>query len=91
LNGFYAHLQNAQAKYEFALRQYVMTPTDIPIDLFVSQIKVYYQGDPKFLGWKPFALKGIKIHQLPGDHDDMILPPNDKEFAKILQDQLNTL
>jgi len=91
LNRFYKSLQDAQAKYEFAIRQYVMKPTEIPIDLFVSSIKVYYQNDPKFLGWKPFAKKGIKIHKIPGDHDDMILPPNDKECAKVLQHRLNML
>ena len=91
LNEFYSTLQDAQSKYEFAIRQYVMKPTELTIELFVSQIKVYYQDDPKFLGWQPFAKKGIKIHKIPGDHDDMILPPNDKEFARVLQNRLNVL
>lgn len=91
LEGLYLHIENAKQKHEEALRNYVVKPLDISIDLFSTKIKVYYLKDTQFLGWKPYALKGIKVHKVPGDHDDMLLPPNDKEFANVLQQALDKL
>lgn len=45
--------------------------------------------DFEYLGWKPFALKGINIHEIPGEHNYIFAPPNDKEFAEILQECLD--
>ncbi|MEO6733667.1 MAG: amino acid adenylation domain-containing protein [Ferruginibacter sp.] len=90
LEGLYMHIETAWIKYEKAMKNYVVRPVDISIDLFSTKIKMYYLKDFKYLGWKPFAEGGMKIHEIPGDHDDMLLPPNDKKFAQVLQDVLNT-
>jgi hypothetical protein len=37
------------------------------------------------LGWKPYALKGVNIHKIPGEHNTIFKAPNDKIFASILQ------
>ncbi len=87
--GIYLHIMNSMQKFDEALKKYKLEPYDGVIDIFVSKIKVYYHKDPEYLGWKPYGLKGIIRHEVPGDHDDMILPPNDKIFAKILQERLN--
>ncbi|MBC7886371.1 MAG: amino acid adenylation domain-containing protein [Ferruginibacter sp.] len=91
LEGFYLDIEQAMEKNEFALNNYVVAPLDIRVDLFSTEIKVYYLKDPGYLGWKPYALKGIKVHKIPGDHDDMLLPPNDRVFANQLQNVLNKL
>ena len=44
-----------------------------------------YRLDPIHLGWKKAALKGVQIHNIPGDHLDIVAPPNDKVLARVLQ------
>ena len=36
------------------------------------------------MGWKKAALKGVNIHNIPGDHLAIVDPPNDKILARIL-------
>lgn len=76
-------------QYQKALASYKIQSYDGAIDLFLSKIKVYYIKDKETLGWKPYALKGIRRHKVDGDHDSMILPPNSKSFAKKLQEVLD--
>ena len=90
LEGLYLHINNAKTKFEESLKKYKMEPYDGVIDLFISEDKVYYQDDPEYLGWRPFTTKPIIINKVKGDHDKMILPPNDKTFAKILQKRLDS-
>ncbi|GAB3930924.1 non-ribosomal peptide synthetase [Larkinella terrae] len=72
-----------------AARNYRLVPQDIKITLFRAKKQLAYKADFEFLGWKPFALKGIDIHEVPGDHVNLFTPPNDKEFARILQEALD--
>jgi thioesterase domain-containing protein len=37
------------------------------------------------MGWKPYALKGVNIHKIPGEHNTIFKAPNDKKFAQELQ------
>ena len=76
-------------KHEIAYHNYVMKPYDGIIDLFKAQVRLYFVEDNKFLGWKKYALKGVRVHSVPGDHEMMLLPPNDKEFAHALQRALD--
>ena len=85
LAGIHLDLQNAVSKSDRAIKGYELKPQDGVIDLFISKEKVYFQKDPKFMGWKPYALRGLNIHEVNGDHDDMILQPNNKFFAETLQ------
>jgi len=73
-------VQNAVAE-----EKYRLTPQQVIIDLFRVSTPTYYMHDFEFLGWKPFALKGINIHQVPGEHAYIFDAPNDKNIAEILQ------
>lgn len=73
-------------KYEAAYRKYRMRPSDAcVIDLFRVDTRLYFLDDPIYLGWKPYALKGIIIHVVKGNHKTFLMPPNDKDFANLLQ------
>jgi hypothetical protein len=85
LEGLQLHLLNAITKSNDAIKKYKLKPYDGEIDLFISKEKVYFQKDPNYMGWKPYTTKGINVHEVNGDHDDMILQPNNKFFAEVLQ------
>jgi thioesterase domain-containing protein len=76
-------------KYELAYRHYRMTAYDGVVDLFRVGTRLYYLDDPIYMGWKPYAGKGVRIHEVKGDHKDIFLPPHDKDFAANLQQVLN--
>ncbi|GAB2588097.1 non-ribosomal peptide synthetase [Spirosoma areae] len=76
-------------KHEIAFHNYKMKPYDGIVDLFKAQVRLYFVDDSKYLGWKKYALKGVRIHSVPGDHQLMLLPPNDRKFAQTLQQALD--
>ncbi|MEB0260688.1 MULTISPECIES: amino acid adenylation domain-containing protein [unclassified Mucilaginibacter] len=76
-------------KSDSALRNYKLMPINVGIELFRAKKKTFYMEDFKYLGWKPYALKGINVHDIPGEHNSIFAPPNDKEFAEVLQKCLN--
>lgn len=77
------------AKYDYAYSNYKMTPYDGEIDLFKVTTRLYYLDDLIYLGWKPFAKKGVQVYEISGDHRTFLYPPNDKAFAQMLQNALN--
>jgi amino acid adenylation domain-containing protein len=83
--GFFGYANNIDLKNSEAWEKYVFTPYNGSIELFRAKKRTFYMDDFEYLGWKPFALKGIRIHEIPGEHNYIFAPPNDKEFAKILQ------
>ena len=82
-------LQRIMEKHEIAFHTYSMQPYDGVVDLFKAKRRVYYVDDLKFLGWKKYALRGVRVHDVPGDHATMLLPPHDKTFARALQKALD--
>ncbi len=74
-----------------AFDQYQLTPYDGKIYLFKARAQRFYLDDFESLGWQPFALGGVEIHEVPGDHLTLFDPPHGGEFAKILQGCLNNL
>ncbi|HVU95092.1 MAG TPA: amino acid adenylation domain-containing protein [Puia sp.] len=72
-----------------ALYQYRMQPFNGTIDLFRVTTRLYFLDDPIYLGWKPYAEKGIRIHNIPGDHKTFLLDPNYKSLAAVLQQTLD--
>ena len=76
-------------KHETAFHKYRMKSYGSVIDVFKAQKRLYFVEDREFLGWKKYARQGVRIHNVPGDHKEMLLPPNDKEFARILQQALD--
>jgi amino acid adenylation domain-containing protein len=87
--GFFAYdneIDEASAK---AKRNYFQKPINITVDLFKAKKKTFYMADFKYLGWREFALKGVNVHEIPGEHNTIFAPPNDKEFAVVLQQCLD--
>ncbi|WP_377026010.1 non-ribosomal peptide synthetase [Mucilaginibacter angelicae] len=83
--GFFAYDNEIDEASEKALRNYILKPLNITLDLFRAKKRTFYMEDFEFLGWKPFALKGVNVHEIPGEHNTIFAPPNDKEFAEVLQ------
>ncbi len=73
-------VMNAQAE-----KRYILRPYSIEIEVFRAENRTFYMDDPEFLGWKPYALKGVNIHPIPGEHNTIFKSPNDKIFAEKLQ------
>ncbi|TDD93465.1 thioesterase domain-containing protein, partial [Flavobacterium cellulosilyticum] len=71
------------------VNRYHLKPQDFNVDLFRSKDDDHYKLDPTHLGWKRAVLKGITIHNIPGDHLGIVEPPNDKVLARMLQDILD--
>ncbi len=76
-------------KYSDALDNYVLTPLDIKVVLFRVKKRVYFLDDLVHLGWDKFALMGVDVYEVPGDHKTFLFPPNSKEFAKVMQQALD--
>ncbi len=74
-----------------AFDQYTITPYEGEIHLFKAKSQRFYLDDFQYLGWQPYALEGIVLHQVPGDHLTLFDPPHGAEFAKILQKSLNQI
>ncbi|WP_184543421.1 non-ribosomal peptide synthetase [Mucilaginibacter sp. FT3.2] len=87
--GFFAYDNEIDEASEKALRNYVLKPVNIAIELFRAKKRTFYMADFSFLGWKPFAVKGVNVHEIPGEHNTIFAPPNDKEFAVVLQQCLD--
>ena len=76
-------------KLRIAFDKYKIVPVDVKIDLFKANDRFYFVDDPKYLGWKDYALQGVNVHVVPGDHKDMFTPPHDIALANALQKRLN--
>jgi amino acid adenylation domain-containing protein len=87
--GFFAYDNEIDEASEKALRNYVLKPLNIAIELFRAKKRTFYMADFKFLGWMPFALKGVNVHEIPGEHNTIFAPPNDQKFAIVLQECLD--
>ncbi|GAB3804010.1 hypothetical protein GCM10028819_34830 [Spirosoma humi] len=83
------HLALIMEKHEIAFHTYTMKPYDGVIDVFKAKFRIYFVDDNTYLGWKKYALKGVRVHNVPGDHEKMLLPPNDIVFAQTLQRALD--
>lgn len=70
---------------------YQLKPYNGQLHIFRSKIKMYYLNDNVYLGWKPYALKGIVIHEVEGDHDNMLIGENGRLFARTLQKVVNQI
>ena len=69
--------------------RYHLKPQSFKVDLFRSKDDDNYKLDPTHLGWKKAALGGVTIHNISGNHLDIVAPPNDKVLARLLQDILD--
>jgi amino acid adenylation domain-containing protein len=83
--GFFTYDNEIDEASTKAKRNYFQKPINITVDLFKAKKKTFYMADFKYLGWREFALKGVNVHEIPGEHNTIFAPPNDKEFAVVLQ------
>lgn len=77
-------------KYNEAHNAYVLSPASVEVSLFRVSKRLYFLDDLVTLGWKQFALKGVKVYEVPGDHKTFLYPPFAEQFAHIMQRALNT-
>ena len=60
------HSAKINHKHDIAYSNYNLTPYEGSVDLFRVSHRMYHLDDPDFFGWKPLALGGLKIHEVPG-------------------------
>ncbi len=82
-------LSPIMAKVENAYQKHVIRPFDGHVTLFRAQKRPYFVADFTFLGWKKYALKGVTVYEVPGDHKTMFEASHDQETARIIQKALN--
>ncbi|AYL95862.1 non-ribosomal peptide synthetase [Mucilaginibacter celer] len=87
--GFFGYSNKIDEMNQLAERRYQLKPYNIAIELFRANTHTFYMDDFENLGWKPYALKGINVHPIPGEHNSIFKAPNDKIFARILQQCLD--
>lgn len=85
------YMQYVVEKLEAACANYVIQPYNLKIDLIKAEQRFYYVDDPKYLGWGNYALDGITIYEVPGDHEEVFSSPNDMILAETLQKRLNEI
>ncbi len=89
------HSQKIEAAFYRALDRYQLEPIPLEIALFRPKLKVAYQmrdgrrlnHDRNLLlednGWGAWA-RGVRVIEVPGDHDSMVLEPNVRVLASEL-------
>ncbi len=87
--GFFGYANKIDEMNVLAEKHYKLEARNIAIELFRAEDRTFYLDDFEYLGWKPYALKGVNVHQIPGGHNSIFKAPNDKIFASILQNCLN--
>ena len=75
--------------YSDALDVYALSPANVRVCLFRAQKRLYFLDDGEYLGWRKFALDGVDIIEVPGDHKSFLYPPYSRHFASALQNTLN--
>ncbi|MES2875218.1 MAG: amino acid adenylation domain-containing protein [Bacteroidota bacterium] len=86
---FYTRIDKITEKHLHAFQKYNMIPFEDKVHLFRAKERIYFVNDFHYLGWRHYALKGVKVYEVPGDHKTMLLHPNAKEFARALQTALD--
>jgi thioesterase domain-containing protein/acyl carrier protein len=81
--------KEASLRVDKIVDRYHLKPQDLEVDLFRAKEDENFKLDPTHLGWKKIALKGVKIHNITGNHLGIVAPPNDKVLAKMIQDILD--
>jgi len=80
------HIANATIK---AVSTLELKPYPGKVNVFRAAHRNFYIPDQQFLGWKPYAQSGVVVKNIPGDHSHIFAEPNDKIFAKVLQEALD--
>ncbi|WP_183558414.1 non-ribosomal peptide synthetase [Mucilaginibacter sp. SP1R1] len=86
---FYRLIKKIKRRHITAFRNYQLESFDGRLFLYKASICVHYIDYGKFLGWEKYAKKGVELCEVPGDHFSMLLPPHVRDFATILQKNLD--
>ncbi|GAA3987776.1 non-ribosomal peptide synthetase [Mucilaginibacter dorajii] len=87
--GFFGYSNKIDEMNILAEKNYQLKPYDIAVEVFRAEDRTFYLDDFEYMGWKPYALKGVNVHKIPGSHNTIFKAPNDKIFASILQNCLD--
>jgi thioesterase domain-containing protein/acyl carrier protein len=87
--GIYIRFNKINEKHLVAFKKYTLEPFDGKVSLFRSNYRLYYVDDAQYLGWGGYALKGVTVYEVPGDHKTMFQLPHAKELAISLQKALD--
>lgn len=87
--GVYSHISVINQKHQEAFKAYNLEPFNNLVYLFKAKNRVYFVDDIKSLSWGKYAMKGVKVFDVPGDHATMLHEPHAQEFGQKLQDALN--
>lgn len=90
LNEIPAYMKKLMETNYKALDNYIIKPAAVKVTLFKAKLRTFYIEDFKYYGWKKYAINGIDVIEVPGDHNTTFAPPNDKLFANILQKKLDS-
>jgi len=83
--GIFGYSNKVDVMNEYAEKHYQLKPYNVTVEVFRAENRTFYMDDFEYLGWKPYALNGVNIHKIPGEHNTIFKAPNDKVFASILQ------
>lgn len=83
--GFFGYSNIIDQTNEYAEKHYQLKPYNITVEVFRAEKRTFYMDDFEHLGWKVYALNGVNIHPIPGEHNTIFKAPNDKVFAQVLQ------
>jgi thioesterase domain-containing protein len=83
--GIFGYSNKVDEMNEYAEKHYQLKPYQIAVEVFRAENRTFYMDDADTLGWRPYALNGVNIHKIPGEHNTIFKAPNDKIFASILQ------
>jgi amino acid adenylation domain-containing protein len=79
------HAAKINEKLEIAYNNYRLEPLNIEVDLFRAKTRLFFVSDPRYLSWRKYALKGVTVHDVPGDHKTFLMDPHYKTLASVLQ------
>ncbi|NRA49979.1 MAG: AMP-binding protein, partial [Phaeodactylibacter sp.] len=79
------HLKMVKHAKFIALKNYKIAPCPISVHLFKAQKQTYFINDPKQYDWHHYALGGVNVIDVPGEHSHIFAPPNESIFAGRLQ------
>jgi thioesterase domain-containing protein len=68
-----------------AQSRYVLRPLDLAVDMFRATDRTEEGYVPRDMGWKPYALLGVRLWEVSGGHQSMCVEPHVRELAHLLQ------
>lgn len=79
---YYRLMDKINEKHYNALLKYKLEKYDGKVVMFKAMVRPYFVDDFKYLGWQKYALQGVEVHDIPGDHFTMFAEPNCQTLAK---------